>query len=111
MKENQSNHQTNEQQVNSPDYESKIIAEQEIMTPEIQAEGEKNHNSLEAREEGESNRTAGQRLLTGFHAKVVYWGAAAMSMYHLIIAFIGMPEPFRLRPVHLGFAMFLGFCL
>jgi len=34
-----------------------------------------------------------------------------MSMYHLIIAFMGMPEPFRLRPVHLGFAMFLGFCL
>jgi TRAP transporter 4TM/12TM fusion protein len=49
--------------------------------------------------------------LRGLPLKVVLLTAAAMSLYHLTIAFIGIPEPMRLRPVHVGFAMFLGYCL
>ena len=93
------------------DYESKPSDVENTMTPESQAAEEENGNHPQVREEGESNRTAGQRFLTGFHAKVVFWSAASMSMYHLIVAFLGMPEPLRIRPIHLGFAMFIGFCV
>jgi TRAP transporter 4TM/12TM fusion protein len=64
-----------------------------------------------ASEEEDSTKSEGSRELTGYSAKVVLWVAVAMTAYHLYIAFAGVPEPFRLRPIHLGFAMFLGFAL
>lgn len=58
------------------------------------------------REEG-----AAQAEIGGIGGKVVFAIALAMTGYHMWIALAGVPEPFELRPVHLGFAMVLGFCL
>lgn len=61
---------------------------------------------------GAADRDVGdQRTPAGLTGYLVVGVALAMTAYHMAIAILGVPEPMRLRPVHLGFAMFLAFCL
>lgn len=59
----------------------------------------------------EEGKVPGQRSLWGFWGSALSLIAISMSLYHLWTAAFGLPEVMIHRPVHLLFAMVIGFLL
>lgn len=110
MNRDNGNPEENSEKRVEPDNNEKKDSDQELDS-EKELDLQKQLDNLELKEKEVETTVEGQRVFSGLNKKIVALVAIMFAGYHLTIAFLGVPEPFQLRPIHLGFAMFLGFVI